>query len=1294
MIKNISPLKHIPMNSKIHFSIVQIIISTFIFLSANVGFTQKVDTVTYNGVSYFEYPFQITTNANGYYYYGMKVRKFKKFMTIYYRENQGKDLSNKDFKRDIKLFKKELRVYKKTINQQNQEIDKNLRKAIDKNPYPLLEMNYQFDKDITPCLDKIPDGKYIQYFSDFALVNETGNYEIVSKKIAGIFSIKNNMLDGDAVWFNFHGDTLKKGKFTNGLKDGEWKIETRNLKNQRITKEDKEFYIANGFPRTDTIIEIVNFSNGLKSGYYYNKTIGKYPIFEGEFLNDVESGSWIERELNITYDDEFNEIIERDNKVVTAEYTIEDKKKVVKQPIVRFRLINADDTDIEDYNFDFTYAPYDLSVDLAEINFTKLPEAEEENYAEGDEEYYDEEGDYMGDDYYSEEGLNYTHDVYDAEKDKYIKRGKVIDSLGFSFKYKGIYERHYPNGQLMFRYEFKDGKLLKEDTIFWDNGKPYDIVTYLPDSNQFLQTIYDYDGKLFHEIIFDSLGDFKKMKFEPATFKTFMIDGLEVKAYNYREFFEYDKMDSIRFFTEKDSVILWKSWSREDTTILYSRIYFPNEHLLKMNGYAVNGTNVNNQEIVFGEKFDNWTGFNHFHFQNLTLKSTQSASQYNNFDVRDSIPINNVNEFSTNFEVATADVLFKDSVPFSGKIAIQFNAKSPKLNISKSINIAFPATSSFSDKLITDYAKYKENGQSKYDYIYNFVDASELASSNFDQVTYSLLPFFLDYIYQPQLYQDDYYGEDYEAEAESTPKIKEKDIPVFSKTLEGKYLNGKPEGIWKVKDQFGKLLFEVPFLNGEIDGVLKTYSYAEPAAKGEDEYYEESTSWEELPKKKTHFLETTTIYKKGLKQGAFLRYNWKGEIEQSEYYLDDYKHGKALERNQLVFTKSNYSEGALDGYLETYLTLPDLDTTLLYSLNFQNGALQGESKAFHINGKIAKRGFFLNGQPIDDYEAYDSLGTKYHYVKFLYSYPIEEKIWEENELSVRYTFDWKDSIYFRPTDITSSQSLDKVLSDHGIGMEYYSKPYYGRPSLVNKCNVNYHLTKYYPNDTIARDGGMSKGKKKGLWKYYDYYGKALYEVNYFDSVIKLNDSISFNSKGIYSQLDTLGNLISKSYIIEKYEKYDCSHSDHYEIRQFYTFWEKPSANAINGYVKNHYDNGTLQSEGLMKNGLPTGVWKFYDPYGKLNQVGTYVNGKRDGRWLGGDLSKTKYLGDICLNPNLPDIEETIKVKEKLLDIIITNYHLGKSMNREFYDVDWSEVEKEDSENEGGDNSEEPIDEEE
>ena len=369
----------------------------------------------------------------------------------------------------------------------------------------------------------------------------------------------------------------------------------------------------------------------------------------------------------------------------------------------------------------------------------------------------------------------------------------------------------------------------------------------------------------------------------------------------------------------------------------------------------------------------------------------------------------------------------------------------------------------------------------------------------------------------------------------------------------------------------------------------------------------------------------------------------------------------------------NYLDDALDGYVQTYLTIKGQDSILLFALNFQNGELQGESKSFHTNGKLSKRGFFLNGQPIDDYEAFDTLGFKYHYVKFLYSFPVEEKIWEENQLSVLYKFDWQDSINFTPSDITSSQSLDEMIVDLGLAGDMFDQPYYGRPSLVDKTGIDYHMTKYYPNDTIARDGEISSGKKVGCWNYYSYEGERLYEVDYFDSIIKINDSIQFKAKGILTDYNSKGKITSKSFIIEKFEKYDCSHTDHYEIRQLYTIWESnDSIHRMNGYVKNYYDNGVLQNEGKMENGLPTGVWKFYDPFGKLNQVGVYVMGKRNGRWLAGDLSKTKYLGDICLNPNLPDLEKEIKTREQQLDIIITNYKLGKALNKEFYDINWGQ----------------------
>lgn len=113
---------------------------------------------------------------------------------------------------------------------------------------------------------------------------------------------------------------------------------------------------------------------------------------------------------------------------------------------------------------------------------------------------------------------------------------------------------------------------------------------------------------------------------------------------------------------------------------------------------------------------------------------------------------------------------------------------------------------------------------------------------------------------------------------------------------------------------------------------------------------------------------------------------------------------------------------------------------------------------------------------------------------------------------------------------------------------------------------------------------------------------------------------------------------------------------------------------INGYTKNYYDNGALQNEGNVKDGIPVGIWKLYDSNGNLNQVGVYKNGKRDGRWLKGDLGSVKNMSEICLNPNIENLEEILSYQEKLLDISVVYYNMGKEIRREYYGINMNNEE--------------------
>ncbi len=1224
---------------------------------------QKVDTMTINGETYLVYPFKRENFVQNDYFRTIDLNEMLEFSYRHYRmeifSEYGEELTLEEFKDLMKAINpRKMKHY-----DGRKYLGKKFIKAVRKNPYPLLEPRYLLNNDLTPSLDPIPDGKYVQLFEKFCVVDEKGRCSN-EVRIAGYFSIKNNLLDGEAYWLNMQGDTLKQGLFVNGLKEGEWRVEKRST-DYSLTEKNVDKYIERGFPDADTTIIICNYKNGSKTGNYQRYFSSKYPIEEGEYKDGKPVGEWVQRDIR--YEGVgFRKKRNRDNNVITLRYSLAENDSIIsKKPWIRNGLIDTYNADAIEFNFvSNDYVIPKPPSDLFHMAFEKDPDLdlEEESFSSHRIGMYDDSFDYGYDlDYLSEYGSMYTPNVFDSKREDYFTRGYIIDSIGATANYEGVYESRYPNGQLAFRYEIQNGELLHEDTIFWENGEAHDVIIYDTDSNQYHRSIYDFYGKLFMKIAYDSLGDYKRVIYEFDNSQHATIDGLDAVRDPYSSYYLYDAYDTLDHeLSEK--LILFRSWFQYDSSRLYTTTYDPDSRTLYNQRHTVTGKISSSSKKTFGENYKNWNGIDSVSLGPLTLISTSSATAYDSdFYFFDTVPQKNVKYPYERFDVAEDHVLYKNGETYTGDVTVNLNKKN--LSISKSgLTINLPKNRlRKSIKLSKMIDKYRTKGKVKDEILLNYIDASDSDADIGYMVYNDFISNIVDHFFEyPDMYGFEGY---YEYGMSSTGLFR-------MVRLEGRMLNGKAHGVWTSYDSKGNVLSELTFENGEANGEHKLYDFATPEGDDYDYYsYEIRNLLDTFPEKETYYLMKITSYKNGMKEGKMTRYNWLNEILEEVSYEENMKNGPALERNKLAYSKMNFSDDLQDGYMRTYLTLPEKDSILLYDLNFQNGLLQGESRSYHLNGKLAKKGFFLNGDPIDDYEAYDSLGFKYHYVKFKYSYPIEEKIWEENQLSVRYLYDWQDSIFFEPRDIATSQSLESMLYKLGFGSDYLALPYYGRPSLVSKSGIKYHMTKYYPNDSIARDGDLDDGNKAGCWKFYSYEGELLYEVEYFDTIITLNDSIKFRSKGVLSELDSAGNVQYEAYIIEKFEKYDCSHSDHYEIRQYYTIWESDSSHhRINGYVKNYYDNGVLQSEGEMSNGLPTGFWKFYDPFGKLHQFGKYTLGKRDGRWLSGDLSKTKYLGDICLNPNLPDLEDEIKYRENLLDITITNYKLGKSLNKQYYDI--------------------------
>lgn len=1242
-------------------------------------YAQDVDTLEINGVQYFVYPFDVEANNHSHYSNAQKDDGLNgKLSYNFYREmmldEMGEEMSKKEFrklKRQIKQFQSAFKGTEFGGGKQSKYLNsKKFVNAIRANPYPFLQQRFQLNNDLTPMLDPIPDGKYVQLYEGFCLVDEKGNCDWINDRVAGYFTMKNNVLDGEATWIDIKGDTLKHGWFVNGIKHGEWKLERRSLE-YVISEDQANLYIERGYPDLDTLTEYITFKDGAQIGPYRRFNNSKYPTEEGFYLNGKPSGTWIGRAIVYTgYGKDEKRI--RNNELITSKITFESNDSLVAHPRwIRKDLVEIYGSDRDQFNFFPTYSRPELPRQMYEIAYEVEENLELEEELEGapyDMDFYEEEYDYYDEmafeESYYENSFgydDYSAKAYDKNAEKYFSRGVLLDSIGARPRYAGVYEVRYENGQLAYRYVFENGVLVKEDTVFWDNGIPHDVITEVPDSNQYLRSIYDYDGKNYLDIVYDSLGDFVRIEKEYKVEEIFIIDGYEATDGGYGKYYFYNAFDTLNNEAMVDPTVLFRSWFKDDSTLLYNTVYHPKDHRLSVQAHSVLGSVMLDKEQNYSDDFESWTGKKRVRIGDLELQTTSSGSLYEYYEA-DSIPIRHIREDNI-FNVANEYTLNKNGQPYTGPVELNFGEK--KVKISKNdLTVSLPEAKYTSKKLKKDLARYRKTGKTKYPVIMNLIDPSETEK---DLSKYIFNGFFS----EPlggffRVSGGEYYYEEY-----SEPRSKGKNANGVMTKIEGYMIDGKPNGLWVGYDQFGKKKIEATYANGEVDGEVIRYEYAMPL--DEDEY----SPWmdydnplrDSFPKKRVHYVSSVANFKNGKAHGKYYAYSWYGGITEESNYEDGYRDGLSIERNKLATTEATYKYGEANGYVKTYLTLRPGDSILLYNLNFQDGLLQGESKSFHTNGKLSKRGFFLDGRPIEDYEAFDSLGFRYHYVKFQYSFPIEEKIWEENELSVRYLFDWQDSIYFEPTDITTSQSLEAVIADLGLGGDYFERPYFGRRSLVNKNRINYHMTKYYPNDTIARDGDLDAGRKVGCWKYYSYNGELLYEVDYSDTIIEINDSIRFKSKGVLMDFDSEGNPLYESYVIEMSSKYDCSHTDHYEVRQLYTRWEaNDSIGRMNGFVQNFYDNGTLQSEGVMKNGLPDGVWKFYDPYGKLNQYGNYVLGKRDARWLSGDLSKTKYLGDICLNPNLPDLEEEMKYRENLLDIKITNYKLGKSLNTQYYDI--------------------------
>ncbi|MDH4474676.1 MAG: hypothetical protein QE487_18875 [Fluviicola sp.] len=1275
-----------------------LLILTFIIGLAD-GFAQT-ETTVWNGKTYFVYPHQfvLIDITETFLPHAEAIEILKR-----------DDNNQKVIDVSVWKFSEEELSYRRgnrKMTRKEKEEEKLIVELMSKKPDYYYYNSEATEGDITPALTPIPDGDYVQFYRDLPYL-DNGVLRFRNNVVAGVFHIKNNQLDGDASWYTANGMLLRKGTFSGGARHGSWVFNsynlTMNITGYNIYDElESTRYLIDHSIEYDTVTENISYQKGLRNGPYSLQQNSQLQT-TGFYKNDVESGSWDfysqKVELNESYVEgmTYEDLYIRTN-FIQKHYVIADHPVRGKGIILRDEIVASEYVDPNPYDDYWQEYLFDTSLDLLlpawfdnfETFYSILTEDNTEESIELPEEEvnsYDGEEEASEPAYpeYSNDNFNWSDepDTNDYSQsgwqfigNKYYTRNQLIDSIGYLFVYEA-YEERYGNGQLKFRFKTENGNLVSEDTVFWDSGIPANTIVFDETKHLYEQHFFDYWGKLYKTTFFDEKGETihfpkknrREMVDEIPEDAPIIIDGLPYLVEYERSPMYYSDRQKLGETPLTERTLIEAARWPHDSTLCSVAYLDPATNTLDYARTNVLGDTIIKQRVQFDELYETATATIQHTLGKLRLE-TISSGTLNTYSnpwsdyVPETLPQLNALYWEGNYDLQNDYMLYCDDRPFSGSFSLSlgnkkqhFSASEDKLNIRLMDN---RRQSVQMDKALDKYLKnHKRNSLLEAYTPETFY--GESAFANFFPHCLRFVSFgtdLFDYGFEELFY----YGDDNQASE-----------MVYNGSIAGTYFNGKPHGEWIVKNESGEITTRMNYEKGELEGELFYYATKLPREKEEEQnyFYKSNYPTEEgtYPAKKVRYIAQKETYHNGLLEGPFVTMDWQGVVLTYEQYHEGLKNGISYQRNRYFYNESRFENGMLDGISLTYLTLPERDSILLYELNFQDGALQGESKTYHTNGKLAKRGFFLGGQPIDDYEAFDTLGFRYQYVKFQYNQPVEEKIWEENQLSARYLFDWKDSIPFDISDIAESSSFENLINSEGIWNSSYNEPYYGRPSLVDKTGINYSITKYYPNDSVARFGSISKGKKVGYWKHFSYEGKALYEINYFDTLLVINDSVRFKSKGILTYLGENNRPLSRSYIIEKVEKYDCSHTDHTEERMLYTFWEADSMQQrINGYVKNYYDNGAIQNEGYVVNGLATGIWKMYDSDGQLSQVGNYKLGKRDGRWLKGDLSNVKNMSEICLNPNLENLEEIIAYQEKLLDISVVYYGMGKILKSEYYGI--------------------------
>lgn len=424
---------------------------------------------------------------------------------------------------------------------------------------------------------------------------------------------------------------------------------------------------------------------------------------------------------------------------------------------------------------------------------------------------------------------------------------------------------------------------------------------------------------------------------------------------------------------------------------------------------------------------------------------------------------------------------------------------------------------------------------------------------------------------------------------------------------EGNRLNHELDGTWKFYDQLGDLYLEINYLNGKKQGFRVNY--------------------------KDNYLKSKEWFNADIRDSVSIYFYPSGEVKKEIYYVNGEEEGKAFEyaKDGTIVNLMLYRSGVL--VREQAINRVD-----------NQGRKQGLYKSFHDNGNLATEGSYLNDLKDGYFKWYYEDGTLKKTEKYEMGVLIEapetakirfkQQFYPNGEVKAEGTYrkGVKDGIH-RTFDengevISSAIYADGKVRAEGVydadgNKQGLWKEYYPDGTLMAegkyKNNEKVDVWKYYFEDgSLEQIGSFRAGKPNGLWKWYYSNGQLRKEEDWLNGY----------RDGSMIEYDSLGNVLVKGsyrddvpdgrWIVEINDfKAIGNYRDGLESGMWKFYYENNRImqegefidGLANGKHTSYYYNGQLKETGLYDYGLKVGTWNYYHEDGVLKLTITYKKGE-------------------------------------------------------------------------------------